>query len=241
MTIENIEKNLLVIVTRLLMLTLPLIVLIPGLLQIILKNKSDPGFGLKDNMEDTGERQIPKVPGTLKNIDIKHLERYRWASSYTHGKHVYDIACGTGYGSLLLEASSYTGFDNSLEVVTYASKYYVTDPSTTFKQVDACSMSPSLGVTDVIVSFETIEHIKNPEAFLTWCKSHGKLLLISSPIRGSFGRSRFHLFEYRLEEFNEILSKYFSKVTMFIQRKNAEIIYPCLTNDKGVAVAVCQP
>lgn len=191
-------------------------------------------------MKYTGEREIPSVPGTLKNLDIKHLERYKWASTYTHGRRVYDIACGAGYGSLLLEASNYVGFDNSLEAIEYANKYYAADPSISFFQADACTMSPTRKTADVIVSFETIEHIKDPEAFLSWCSSHSKLLLISSPIRNSFGRSRFHLFEYRLEKFNEALNKYFSKVTMFIQKADQGITYPCYPNDKGVAVAVCQ-
>lgn len=192
-------------------------------------------------MKNTGERQIPNIPGTLENLDIKHTQRYEWASAFTHNKRVYDIACGAGYGSLLLEASEYIGFDNSLEAVEYATKYYATNSSIAFFQADACAMSPTLDVTDVIVSFETIEHLKDPEAFLHWCARHGKLLLISSPIRHSFGRSPFHLFEYRLVKFNEALDKYFSKVTMFIQKAGQGITYPCLPEDKGVAVAVCQP
>jgi len=189
-------------------------------------------------MKYTGEQQIPSIPGTYEGIDIKGVERYRWASAFTHGKSVYDLACGTGYGSLLLEASSYTGFDHSPEAIEYATKYYAT-PSTTFIQADACAMSPALSVADVIVSFETIEHIKKPEALLRWCANHGKLLLISSPIRGSYGRSRFHLFEYRLAKFNDVLNKYFSKVTMFIQKDRQGIAYPCLPKDKGVAIGAC--
>ena len=191
-------------------------------------------------MKYTGEREVPTIPGTLKNIDIKHLERYQWASTYTRGKRVYDIACGAGYGSLILEASDYFGFDNSLEAVKYATEYYATNSKIAFYQRDACTMSPTLDAADVILSFETIEHLKDPEAFLGWCCSHGKLLLISSPIRGSYGRSRFHLFEYKLAQFSEVLNKYFSKVTMFIQKAGQGITYPCLPNDKGVAVAVCQ-
>lgn len=196
---------------------------------------------LKNRMIDTGERQIPSIPGTLENLDIKHTQRYKWASVFTHNKRVYDLACGTGYGSLLLKASNYIGFDNSLETVEYATKYYATNSSITFSQADACAMPVTLEAADVIVSFETIEHLKDPEAFLSWCASHGKLLLISSPIRSSFGQSHFHLFEYRLEQFDRVLNKYFSKVSMFIQKHNQGIIYPCLPEDKGVAIGVCQP
>jgi 2-polyprenyl-3-methyl-5-hydroxy-6-metoxy-1,4-benzoquinol methylase len=192
-------------------------------------------------MQDTGERQIPKFPGTLEGLDPKHLVRYRWASTYTRGKRVYDIACGTGYGSLILEASHYVGLDNSPETVKYANKYYGDGQTVTFSEADACNLSQTLEPADIIVSFETIEHLKNPEAFLNWCKSHGRILLISSPIRGSFGRSRFHLFEYRREEFETVLKKYFSEITVFLQGTNGEIISAPSTGGKGVAVVICQP
>ena len=192
-------------------------------------------------MKDTGERQIPKLPGTLDGLDIKHTQRYAWASAFTHHKRIYDIACGVGYGSLLLESSEYTGFDNSPETIDYAKEYYVANPSVRFFVADACALPTDLAVADVIVSFETIEHLKEPEAFLVWCSKHGRMLLISSPIRGSFGRSHFHLFEYRLEQFDRVLRKYFSKVTLFIQKKDQGITYPCLPEDKGVAIGVCQP
>ncbi|MDO8487692.1 MAG: class I SAM-dependent methyltransferase [bacterium] len=192
-------------------------------------------------MKNTGERQIPSLPGTLENLDIKHTQRYQWASAFTHHKRVYDIACGTGYGSLLLEASTYTGFDNSAEAIEYANQYYATNESVKFAVVDACAMPSDIEITDVIVSFETIEHLKEPEAFLDWCSKHSQMLIISSPIRGSFGRSHFHLFEYRLEQFSQVLHKYFSKVTLFTQKQDQEIVYPCLPEDKGVAIGVCQP
>ena len=191
-------------------------------------------------MDRTGEREIPNLPGTLGGLDIKHTQRYAWASAFTHHKRVYDIACGVGYGSLLLEASDYHGFDNSPEAIDYAKEYYATNTSLRFSVADACAM-PDLDIADVIVSFETIEHLKEPEAFLVWCSKHGRMLLISSPIRGSFGRSHFHLFEYRLEQFDRVLRKYFSKVTLFIQKQNQGITYPCLPEDKGVAIGVCQP
>lgn len=192
-------------------------------------------------MDRTGEREIPSLPGTLEDLDIKHTQRYAWAAMFTRHKRVYDVACGVGYGSQLLEAAQYTGFDNSPEAIEYASQFYATNESISFLVADACAMPTELAEVDVVVSFETIEHLKEPEAFLAWCSKHGRLLLISSPIRGSFGRSHFHLFEYRLVQFDQVLHKYFSKVTMFIQKKDQGIIYPCLPEDKGVAIGVCQP
>lgn len=190
-------------------------------------------------MEYTGEREVPKIPGTTQGIDIKHIQRYQWAKSYTKGKLVYDISSGAGYGSLLLKSKNYVGFDISREAVEYANKYYGRK-DVSFHLADACNMPNDLAPVDIIVSFETIEHLEKPEQFLIWCRNHSKMLVISSPIRGSFGKSRFHLFEYSLDKFNRVLKKYFDDVTMFIQKKDLGIIFPCQPEDKGVAVAVCQ-
>lgn len=189
-------------------------------------------------MERTGEREIPNIPGTIEGVDPLHLERYQWASMFTRGKRVYDVACGSGYGSLLLGAKSYVGFDISEESVKYAMQNYGND-TTVFMAADACAM-PLLVKTDVIVSFETIEHLKDPEAFLEWCAKSGETLLISTPIRYSFRRSHFHLFEYRLVRFTEALNRHFSDVTMLIQKKDIGITYPCRSKDKGIAVAICR-
>ncbi|KKQ94576.1 MAG: Glycosyl transferase family 2 [Candidatus Woesebacteria bacterium GW2011_GWB1_39_10b] len=192
------------------------------------------------DLKYTGERQIPATPGTIEGIDIKHIERYKWASVFTYNKRVYDIACGVGYGSLLLKAGEYSGYDNSQETIEYAKEYYSKKLKVKFFAADAYNM-PDLPVADVVVSFETIEHLEKPDAFLAWCSHHGEILVISSPIKNSFARSKFHLFEYRLNEFSEALKKHFSNIEMFIQKNDLGIIYPCKKpDDKGVAIAICQ-
>ena len=189
-------------------------------------------------MENTGERQIPSIPGTLEGLDPKHVQRYEFASAIVRGKKVFDVACGTGYGKLLLQARKYYGFDISAETIEYARQYYSGDNSE-FLVADASSMSDEYSKAEAIVSFETIEHLQDPGNFLDWCARHTDLLIISSPIRGSFPISRFHLFEYRLVKFQLALEGRYSKVNMFIQN-NGSICYPCLPGDRGVAIAICQ-
>lgn len=184
-------------------------------------------------MVETSERQFSSKPGTLEGIDPKHLQRYEWAQCFTRGRTVYDIACGTGYGSLLLQAEKLVGFDSSRETVEYANKYH--GELAQFVVADACKM-PNLPKAEIIVSFETIEHLEKPEAFLQWCSEHCELLLVSSPISGSFKRSRWHLFEYSLEEFRSVLQKYFSHQVLFVQRDGL-ISYP--GEGLGVAIGVC--
>jgi 2-polyprenyl-3-methyl-5-hydroxy-6-metoxy-1,4-benzoquinol methylase len=190
-------------------------------------------------MERTGEREVPTVTGTLQGIDIKHLWRYQMTSVFTYNKLVYDMGSGSGYGSLLLKAKKYEGFDCSQEAVDYSNKYYGSE-SVKFLIADICKMSDKLKTADVIVCFEAIEHLKDPDALLKWCSKHGKLFVVSTPIRYSFPRSHFHLFEYRLKIFVQVLEKYFTNVQIFLQGQDGKITYPCCSKDKGVAFAVCQ-
>ena len=44
-------------------------------------------------------------PGAGRELESQHLSRYDFASRFTAGKRVIDIACGTGYGSSLLRRS----------------------------------------------------------------------------------------------------------------------------------------
>ena len=190
-------------------------------------------------MKETGERLFPQNPGTLDGLDISHIERYRWASAFTRGKKVYDLACGTGYGASLLEAGEYKGFDNSAEAIEFANQHFGSD-IISFEEADACAMPENLDPVEVIVSFETIEHLKQPEELVKWCASHTKLLVISSPIKISFGRSHFHLFEYKVHEFEEVLNRHFPKMQMLVQKLPGGIIYLYQPKDKGVAIAICQ-
>ena len=72
----------------------------------------------------TGERYVPEVKG---EIELEHLHRYAIARDLAYGKDVLDIACGEGYGSVLLAsvARSVTGVDISEEAIAHASRKYV--------------------------------------------------------------------------------------------------------------------
>ena len=106
-----------------------------------------------------GERQIGSV---FADIEPKHLERYRIAAQYCKGKKVLDAACGIGYGSNILanegNAVSVTGVDVSPEALEYGMKHWHL-PEINFVQYDLNQRDFDLGVFDVIVSFETIEHL----------------------------------------------------------------------------------
>lgn len=98
-----------------------------------------------------------------------HMNRYLSAKKYIVGKRVLDVACGEGYGSKLLKAwgaKEVVGVDISSEAIAKANKNFAGEDGLTFLQ-HTCEQLPfEPDSFDVVVSFETIEHVDNPNQFL---------------------------------------------------------------------------
>jgi len=156
-----------------------------------------------------GERQIGQK---LDDIEVKHVERYKFAQKYCCGKNVLDAACGCGYGSKILseEAKKVLGVDCSEEAIKYAHDNWGAR-NIVFRQVDLnTSDLKDLGTFDVIVSLETIEHLTIPlviaiEKFYDALNSGGTLVL-SHPEdeRRPGGKFHYH-FNIRYEMMNRLI------------------------------------
>ncbi|MBX3717815.1 MAG: class I SAM-dependent methyltransferase, partial [Burkholderiales bacterium] len=101
-----------------------------------------------------------------------HAERYRLAMAFARrGDAALDAACGLGYGSrLLFEGSGVarvTGIDVDAGAVEYARGCYGIPGRVEYRQGDATDLS-FLGAAsvDFVASFETLEHLLEPERFL---------------------------------------------------------------------------
>ncbi|MFC1548559.1 class I SAM-dependent methyltransferase [Candidatus Omnitrophota bacterium] len=173
----------------------------------------------------TGETYIPgKTP---KRIEDDHLERYRFASRFVKGKYVLDIACGAGCGSRMLAeagASSVDAVDISDDLIKYAICNYAA-PSISYIQDNIYSFNPG-ELYDVIVCFETIEHVDDYNKALSNLYSllkEGGVLLISSPNRlisspkakalGDKPVNIYHVNEFTIEELRTILEENRLKVS----------------------------
>jgi len=91
---------------------------------------------------------------------------------------------------------------------------------------DATKLPFSGSSFDVVVSFETIEHVKSPRAFLAESKrvlKQGGLLILSTPnkevVSPLFRKplNRFHLKEFTSKELQEMVSQFFSNVDLYAQ------------------------
>lgn len=142
----------------------------------------------------------------------EHVVRYAALAPWVRGRRVLDIACGEGYGSWLLKewgASSVLGVDVSEEAVGAAQRQFARE-GVQYLVADACHAAEQLppGSFDVIASFETIEHVRDPERFLAGLRSlaaPGAVILISCPndhvALPPDQSNPYHLRKYTFEEF----------------------------------------
>ncbi|WP_163539309.1 class I SAM-dependent methyltransferase [Gracilibacillus sp. YIM 98692] len=202
-------------------------------------------------LEDTGERIIPEKMKITNELLIEHLARYHFSVPHVHGR-VLDFATGAGYGTHIIakkckrKMEEIIGVDIDPEVIEYAKKqYYHPLSSYQLEDVTDHALPEKLGQFDVILSFETIEHIENEEQFLKNVYDllkPGGTLLLSTPFgqgRGIPSGSPFHVHQVTVEEFIEMFENYQEKD--FYYQKGA-LIEPMNTSQQhhhplGIVIA----
>jgi ubiquinone/menaquinone biosynthesis C-methylase UbiE len=173
-------------------------------------------------LEPTGERMIPESSDRF--TFWEHVYRYAFACRFVKGKRVLDVACGEGYGSASLQqagAANVIGIDVSPETCEHARQKYGVDAR--------CASAEKIRLPnnsiDIVVSFETIEHLPNPLRFLDECArvlAPGGRLIISTPNKGLYRapnepQNPFHCSEMTEDEFASALRSRFRKLELFSQ------------------------
>ena len=182
---------------------------------------------LIEDLPFTGERFTTAAPLLNTQIYHEHLHRYLFAAQCVRGLAVLDIACGEGYGSALLAAGaeSVVGVDVSAETVTHAKRKY-RKSNLRFLTGECRSIPVKAQSVDVVVSFETIEHLEEHEVFMRDIRrvlKPGGLLIISSPDREKYeGRgvekNPFHKKELSHPEFADLMRQHFQHVALLEQK-----------------------
>ena len=123
-------------------------------------------------MKFTGERF--QLGGSSNRTKADAIVKYLFASFFTRGKVVLDIASGSGFGTFFLaqESAKAIGVDISQEAVGYAKDSFCRS-NLVYEYGDAANYVYPEKYFDVIVSFQTIEHLNEPNIFL---ESLGKAL-----------------------------------------------------------------
>jgi len=172
-------------------------------------------------LENTGERMVPEFSvGSL--MYAEHVVRYQAALPFVDKKTVLDIACGSGYGTNMLatKAKKVFGVDIDPDAVKYANEQYG-DKNIEFMTGEATKIPLEDNSIDVVITFETIEHVKNYRLFLTEIdrilKKDG-LLLISTPNSLEFTKgNHFHLHEFQYKELVDVVKPHFKYIESYFQ------------------------
>lgn len=158
----------------------------------------------------------------------EHWHRYHAIQRLAADKRVLDVACGEGYGSALLSrfATEVSGVDISSEAIAHATHAYSKQTNLKFFAASCTNLPFADNSFEVVVSFETIEHIVEHVAFLNEIKrvlTPDGLLIISSPNKAEYSDARhfeneFHVKELYRDELAMLISTRFPYVRWHLQR-----------------------
>jgi SAM-dependent methyltransferase len=141
-----------------------------------------------------------------------HAARYRFASENLEFTRLLDIACGSGYGVAMLSSGGWVvGVDLDRDALRSARD------AGPVLAADGCRLPFPDDAFDAVVTFETIEHLDQRDAFLTELLRvlvPGGSFVLSTPnalySRPVDGRPRnpFHVFEYAPEQLSSALDRF---------------------------------
>ena len=171
-------------------------------------------------LEVTGERLLPEQQrGEL--VHAQHLARYRFAEQFAHGRRVLDAACGEGYGTAIMAAAgarAAVGVDIDEAAVEHARAKYGLD----FERADVARLPFGEGSFDLVVSFETLEHVPDAGVAIGEFRrvlADDGLLVASTPNSDRYlVANEFHTREYTEREFADLLAPHVAEVAFFYQQ-----------------------
>ena len=182
---------------------------------------------MSDDLEFTGERFVPGVGG---EIVYEHVHRYAFARRHAAGKRVLDVACGEGYGSALLAevAREVVGVDIDGPTIGHARATYASRPNLRFVEGSAARLPLDDASVDVVVSFETIEHldaVDQPRMLVEFARVlvDDGIVVLSAPNRPEYSEGRgyvnpYHRHEHDRAELERLLRVCFPALAWHAQR-----------------------
>lgn len=163
------------------------------------------------NRRERHDATLPMLPPARTEL---HLRRYELASKFARSKRVLDAACGTGYGAALLvdqgEAARVIGVDLDPAAADYARRRFGRS-TIEFRQASAAATGLPDGSVDLVTSFETIEHVPDPDAVIAEFArvlTPGGRLVISTP--NDWGLTEFHAHSFTPDTLRRVVSTRFT-------------------------------
>ena len=180
------------------------------------------------------QNRLERMDATVDIFDAKrrefHLDRYRFAAQRVKGRRVLDCACGTGYGARLLreqgQATQVVGVDIAAKSIQYAYKHHGLS-STEYVCASADCLPLPVSSVDVIISFETIEHVIDDRSliaeFFRVLRPGGELI-VSTPNQWPLKDTPFHVREYDRKSFLCVLESRFDCLEVYNQNSGSDTL-----------------
>lgn len=152
-------------------------------------------------------------------IEAEHLVRYSWARQFAARARVLDAGCGVGYGSALLAdagAREVVAVDKDKSIAADVESSM--PPNVAVEVGDVTQLEHPADSFDLVVCFEVIEHVPEPDAVLD--ELHrvlrpGGLLVVSTPNRDVYTPGNpYHLRELTPPELEAKLAHRFRQVRL---------------------------
>lgn len=196
-------------------------------------------------LEFTGERFTPEC---VREIWYEHYHRYAFATRLVKDKKVLDAACGEGYGSHILAgtAEHVTGIDIDAKSIKHATNRYKQD-NLSFINESCTKLTFEDNSFDVIVSFETLEHLELQQEMLAEfnrvLKEDG-IIIISTPDKAHYSdatgfENEYHVKELYQSEFKDLLDNHWPMQSWFAQAMHFNsVLEKMYTKDRVYATDV---
>lgn len=158
-----------------------------------------------------------------------HLIRYNFAKTFCEWKDILDIACGIGYWTDMLAAVANKAIwvDIDADAVKQSQSSYQRD-NLTYLHGDWITIPLADNSVDVVVSFETIEHIVDYTHFLEEIKRVLKkdwILLMSTPnYLWELVKNEYHVSNFTTNTFLQAVSSVFTLKKTYYQGKHFYVI-----------------
>ena len=160
----------------------------------------------------------------------EHRGRYRFAAHLVRpGARVLDVACGAGFGLEMLRAAGAYPLGVDLQPAALAEARRAA-PGAALIRGDGMRLPLPDQTVDLVVSFETIEHVSDAAALLAELRRvlrPGGCLVLSTPNRDLRGHTDnpFHVREFTGPELRDLLLSCFGEVELYGQRVSSAYRY----------------
>ncbi|MEF3353293.1 glycosyltransferase [Paenibacillus sp. GYB006] len=194
-------------------------------------------------MEFTGERFIPGFDD--RELELEHTQRYQAVLELVKDKIVLDAACGEGYGTHMLSSTATTvvGVDIDNKSIKHAVDKYGNE-KVKFITSSIENLPFEDKSMDVVVSFETLEHVDadTQQIFIKEIKRVLKdegILVISTPNKLYYSDlynyiNPFHKNELYKEQFVNLLDRHFINTIVYSQRFEVASIIDSVSQDNYI-------